>query len=182
MLKEIRDLLRDKLWVPSLVEIADEKVLLADAAYVAGDVVSENVTIAAGAKPFVFRNVVRKEGGSGIIHDALILAQTTAVASVFSLFLHKATPTCELGDGVPNTAFLLADRHIAVVRIDFTACDDVGAGMSETTATPSTYGKLPKAFTCQTGSRDLHGVLAIHNAVDLLDDTVLRIVLMVEQL
>jgi len=182
MLQEILNVLRDKLWVPSLVEVADEKVVLANGAYEAGDVVSENVTIAAGATPWIFRNMVRKPGGAGIIHDALILAQTTAIASVFSLFLHKATPTCELGDGVPNTAFIIGDIGIAVVRIDFIACDDVGTGMSESTATPSTYGKLPKAFVCAEGSRNLQGVLAIHNAVDLADSTSLRIVLLVEQL
>ena len=182
MLQEIADILRDKLWTPSMVERFDEKVVLANGAYEAGDVVSENISIATGAKPWIFRDVVRKAGGAGIIHDALILAQTTAIASVFSLFLHKGRPTCELGDGVANTAFLLADRGIAVVRIDLTACDDVGTGMSESTATPSTYGKLPKAFVCATGSRDLQGVLAIHNAVDLADTTILRIILMIEQL
>jgi len=182
MLQEILDVLKDKLWTPSLVDVWDEKIVLANGAYTAGDVVSENVDAANGAQHWTFRNVVRKPGGSGIIHDALILAQTTAIASVFSMFLHKDIPTCELGDGVTNTAFLLADRGIAVVRIDFTACDDVGTGMSESTATPSTYGKLPKAFVCKTGSKDLYGVLAIHNAVDLADTTVLRVALLVEQL
>ena len=170
------------IWRPRIVEVSAKKTVLASGAYTAEDVVSENITIATGATPWVFKNVVRKNGGAGIIHDAFIMAQTTAIASWFSLFLHKGHPTCELGDAVPNTAFIIGDIDIAVVRIDFSASDDIGTGMSETLATPSTVGRLPKAFVCAEDSKDLQGVLAIKNAVDLADSTALRIVLMIEQL
>ena len=167
-------------WRPKLVSVADEKTVLANGAYTAEDVVSENVTVALGAQPWTFRNAARENGGGGIIYDALILAQTTAIASWFSLFLHTGIPTCELGDGVANTAFILADRGIAVGRVNFPICDDIG-GMSDTQSTPSTVGGLPKSFVCQKGSRNLYGVLVIRNAVDLADSTKLRIILNIEQ-
>ena len=167
------------LWSPKLVERHAEAIVLANGAYEIGDVVSGNVSIATGATPWTFYNVVTKGGGAGEIKYAKIEAQTTGIASVFHLFVHSATPTCELGDAVPNTAPLLADVRSGIYkgRIDFTSCDDIGTGMSETLATPSTFGKLPLGFVCQPKSRTLHCVLAIANAVDLADTTYLRITL-----
>jgi len=179
---EILKGLRDSVYSPSIVEVVDEKIVIAAGAYTAGDVVSNAVSGGTpAATPWRFENVVKELGGAGRIIDALILAETTAIASVFSLFIHNDVPTCELDDADANTAFLKADRGIAVVRIDFTACDDVGTGMSESTATPSTYGKLPKVFVCRPDSRDLWGVLAIQNAVDLADNTTLTIKLWIER-
>jgi len=166
------------LWQPGLVKVFSEKKPLASGAYTAEDVVSESTTL---GQPWNFQNCARIAGGGGRIHDALILAETTNIASWFSLFLHTAHPTCNLQDAAPNTAFALADRGIAVVRIEFPACDDIGSGMSETVSTPSTVGNLPKTFVCETGSRDLWGVLAIKNAVDIADTVFLRIVLIIEQ-
>ena len=165
-------------WQPKLVEVFAEKTIISSGAYDINDVVSESTTV---ATPFIFKNAARVAGGGGRIIDALILAETTAIASQFALFVHTSQPHCALNDDVANTAFLLRDRSIAVVRIEFPACDDIGTGMSETVATPSTVGNLPKSFVCSKGSRDLYGVLAIKNAVDLADTTILRIILMIEQ-
>jgi hypothetical protein len=166
------------LWKPSLVEIPCEKVVLCNGAYDAGDVVAE---AAAGSLPWVFNNVAKKNGGSGYIVGALLQAETTAIASIFSLFLHSGIPTCALNDDVANTAPLKADRLIYKGRIDFPVCTSIGTGMSETMATPSTYGKCPLPFICKPNSRNLYGVLAIQNALDLADSTVLRISLIVDQ-
>ena len=165
------------LWQPKLVKVFSEKKPLASGAYTAEDVVSESTTL---GQPWVFQNCARIVGGGGRIHDALILAETTGIASWFSLFVHTAHPTCNLQDAAANTAFAVADRGIAVVEIEFPACADVG-GMSATVATPSTVGNLAKTFVCESGSRDLWGVLAIKNAVDIADTVFLRVVLIIEQ-
>ncbi len=169
-------------WRPLVVERYAEKIIDANGAYTAGDVVSNKPT-GGGATPWVFHNVVREDGGAGEIMAVKIEAQTTAIASVFSLFAHSDVPTCELDDADANTAPLLADVTSGIYkgRVDFTACDDVGTGMSETMATTSTYGKLPIPFVCKPGSKDLHCVLAIQNAVDLADDTYLRITMLIRQ-
>ncbi len=166
------------IWRPRMVERYAEKIVRANGAYTIGDVVAEAVGL-----PWVFENVVREVGGAGEIMAVKIEAETTAIASVFSLFTHSATPTCELDDANANTAPLLADvqKGIYKGRVDFTACDDVGTGMSETMATPSTYGKLPIPFVCKPRSRNLQCVLAIQNAVDLADNTYLRITLVIKQ-
>ena len=161
-----------------LVSVSDTKTVLSSGAYDAEDVVSEATT---GATPWRFHNAARYPGGGGRIHDALILAETTAIGSWFSLFLHTKTPTCALGDDVANTAFIIGDIDIAIVRIDFPTADDIGTGMSETTATPSTVGKLPKTFVCAPLDTDLYGVLVIRNALDLADSTKLKIILNIEQ-
>ena len=168
----------ERAWRPKLVGIEAEKTIVCSGVYDAGDVMSESIS---AGTPFVFKDAARKIGGAGRIHDALVIAETTAIASIISLFLHTESPSCVVNDDVTNTAFTIADRKIAVVRIDFTACDDVGTGASESTATPSTYGKLPKLFVCQPKSRDLYGVVAIHNALDLADNTVLYFKLWIEQ-
>lgn len=169
----------ERLWVPKLVEVVDRKTVLASGAYTAEDVVSES-TSAPLALPWVFKDCAKAVGGGGRIIDALILAETTNIASQFSLFLHKDVPTCNLFDAAINTAFIIGDIDIAVGRIHFPAADDVG-GMSETVATPSTVGNLPKTFVCKHDSRDLYGVLVIRNAVDLADLTRLTIKLWIEQ-
>ncbi len=161
-----------------LVSISDEKILIADGDYVADDVVSESITV---GTPWLFQNVARVPGGSGYIMDSVLLAQTTNIAGWFSLYLFTRRPTCELSDGIPNTAVLAADRKYFVKRIDFPACSDLGTGSPDTDATPSTVGGLPKSFVCEKGSRDLWGVLAIRNVVDLANDTWLRVTLNVEQ-
>ena len=181
MLQEIADILTARLWSPTLVDIESEKIVLCSGAYDAEDVVSEAVNVAGGAKPWLFRDVVKKEGSGGVIVGALLTAETTAIASWFTLFLHREIPTCALGDDVVNTAPLLADRHIYIGRIDFPACSDLGTGMSETEASPSTVGRLPKVFVCSPDSKDLYGVLVIRNALDLADSTVLNIKLTIEQ-
>ncbi len=166
------------IWRPQIVEVYAEKSIRANGAYTAGDVVAEAVGV-----PWTFKNVVRRNGGAGEIIFAHIEAQTTAIASVFSQFVHTATPTCELDDADANTAPILADvqRGIYKGRFDYTACDDIGTGMSETKSSPSTYGGLPIPFVCEPNSRDLHCVLAIQNAVDLVDNTTLRNSLVIKQ-
>lgn len=166
------------LYSPKLVTVFSEKIVLASGAYTPEDVVSESTS--AGTS-WGFGGMAKSNGGGGYITQGLITAQTTNIASWFSLFLFTRPPTCELQDAAANTAPLLADRHIYVGRIDFPACDDIGTGMSETIATPSTVGKLPMAFVCDGESADLYGVLAIRNGLDLADLTVLRITLTVEQ-
>lgn len=165
------------LYRPSMVAVSVEKVIVANGAYAAGDVVND-----ASGTAWHFKNMVRQLGGGGYITGALITAETTAIASLFTLFLHTDTPTCDLDDADENTAPIKADRHIYVGRIEFAACSDVGAGMSETEAVPSTIGRLPKGFVCKSNSRDLYGVLAISNALDLVDFTTLTITLIVEQM
>ena len=168
------------LWVPTLVERIDRKTILASGAYTAEDVVSE---AASGplALPWRFKDCAKVTGGGGRIIDAMILAETTNIASWFSLFLHNDFPTCNLFDAVPNTAFILEDSDITQAQIDFPACFDIGTGMSSTMASPSTVGGLAKTFVCKHDSRDLWGVLAIRNAVDLGDLTRLTIKIWIEQ-
>lgn len=180
---EILERIRRKVYSPTLVAVSHEKIVLANGAYVAEDVVSENTTAALGAKFWSFPGMAKRPGGQGYIVGGFITAETTAIASWFSLFLHTDEPTCAVGDGIPNTAFLLADRHIAVPGpIDFPACSDLGTGMSSTVATASTVGNLPIPFVCKSGSTTLTGPLVIRNAVDLADTTILRVTLFVEQL
>lgn len=168
------------LWVPELVQVIDRKIVLASGAYTVEDVVSES-TSAPLAKPWVFKDCAKIAGGGGRIIDAMILAETTNIASWFSLFLHNDVPTCNLFDAAANTAFILPDSDISQAQIDFPACSDIGTGMSSTTSTPSTVGGLPKTFVCKHDSRDLWGVLAIKNALDLADLTRLTIKLWIEQ-
>jgi len=181
-IEDIEEVLTEKLWSPKLVVVHSEKVVLAAAEYVIGDVVSENISSAAGAKPWVFKDCAKVNGGGGYITHALIQAQTTAIGGWFALHLHNDMPTCELGDGIPSTCPILADRAIYQGMIDFPVCTGIGTNeMDSSEAVPGTVGRLSKAFVCRQDSKELQGVLVIRNAVDLADTTTLYITLWIEQ-
>lgn len=181
MLKDIYNAIVGK-WEPSMVRVVAEKVIpVAGDAYDIFDVISESATNGAGTA-WKFINMAKKNGGGGYITTAVIQAQTTNIASWLSLFLFTKTPTCELDEDAANTAPIWADRMFYLGRIDFPACSDIGTGMSETIATPSTVGNIPIGFVCEHDTRDIYGVLAIRNAVDLADNTTLTISLIVEQI
>lgn len=177
MLQELIDAVRGQ-WRPTPVIIRSEKRPLASGAYTINDVVSESATTGTA---WHFRNVAKRDGGGGYIVGCLITAQATAIASEFTVFVHNAPPTCVLNDGITNTAPVVADRNIYLGRIYLDASDDIGTGMSETEASPSTPGRLPKMFVCQPGSRDLYCILAIRNVVDITDTVFLTVSLLVEQ-
>lgn len=179
-LPDILEALEERLRPPTIKQITVEDVMDASAAYSAGDVVTANETDTTGY-PWEFKNVARINGGSGYITNLHIVAETTNIASQFTLLLYTSFPTCELDDQAPNTGPLIADRHIYVGKIDCPAASDVGSGASDTTATPSTVGSLPMAFVCNPSSRSLWGVLTIRNALDLSAATILQITLTAEQ-
>ena len=181
-LDDIEKVLKAGLWSPKLVVVHSEKIVLANGAYVVGDVVSENVSFATGARPWLFPGCARENGGGGYIVHAEIQAQTTAIGGWFALHLYNNIPTCELGDGIPSTCPILADRKSRQGMIDFSTNSGIGTNeMDSSEAVPSTIGRLPKAFVCDRDSRDLQGVLVIRNAVDLADTTVLQLALWIEQ-
>ena len=132
--------------------------------YAAGDVLSDDDT-ASGGTAMSFTGIGKNEGAAGYITKASILCSTTALTPRLTLFLFKAAPTCELDDNAANTAVLAADQANYVGHIDFPAMEDLGTGMSQTIATPSTYGNLPLAFNCDAASDTLYGVLVTRDAI-----------------
>lgn len=176
-LKDIADALRG-LYVPNLVLVPAEKIVVCSGAYEAEDVVSESTTAGTAWR---FSGCARKPGGGGYIMGALVVAQTTNIAGWFSMFMHTKTPTCALNDDAANTAPIAANKEIYLGRINFDACSDLGSGAPDAIATPSTSGGLPIPFVCQPNSTDLYGVMVIRNAVDLADNTWLRVTLAIER-
>lgn len=146
-----------------LKTISVTKALKALSAYDAGDVVSEAATATIGTA-WTFSAIAGEDGGSGYITKAHIISETTALTARLVLYLFKATPTCELDDHGANTALLHADLANYIGRIDFPALSENGTGDSEALATPSTYGNIPIAFTCASGSDDLYGVVMTMDA------------------
>lgn len=132
--------------------------------YTAGDVLSNDDT-ADGGTAMTFTGIGRNAGAAGYITKASILCSTTALTPRLTLFLFSATPTCELDDNAANTAVVAADQANYVGHIDFPAMEDLGTGMSQTIATPNTYGNLPLAFNCASGDTALYGVLVTRDAI-----------------
>mgnify|MGYP001563283972 CR=1 FL=1 len=150
------------------------KAVAAAGNYTAEDVICENATT---GTCWTFTDIARQEGASGLIVKAQAICETTAQVQRLTLYVFKATPTSELRDNVGNTAPLLADLANYVGKIDFTAMEDLG-GMSESIATPSTYGNLPMAFTCAATSRSLYGILVTRDSFTnetATDDYVIRL-------
>ncbi len=141
-------------------KLINAKTTLALAA--ATDYAAEDVMAASDALAWRFKNVVEREGGSGIIIGSKALCGTTALPLWLTLFLFEATPTSNLTDNVANTALLAADLRNYIDRIDYVTMSDLG-GLSEAKASPSTVGGLPISFTLESG-RDIYGILVTRNA------------------
>lgn len=144
-----------------LKTVSDHKILVGGAA-AALDVLSESASTGTAWR---FQKMARVNGGGGVIIQAHALLQTTALTPRLVLFLFRAKPTSNLLDNAPNTAVILADMEIAIPPISFPAMEDIGTGVSWATATPSTVGDIPIAFTCAADSRDLWGIVATRDGV-----------------
>ena len=139
------------------LEVWSWKRLAAAGDYTAEDVMSEVVTI--GGTPFIFELASK----SGYIEKAVALCSTTALTPRLTLYLFNQYPTCEMDDNDPNTAPIVADRFSYQGKIDFPAMEDLGTGMSNTLAAPSTYGNLPLPYYAP--KKKLYGVLVTRDAI-----------------
>lgn len=143
-------------------EVTDTQAVAAAENYGANDVLCSS---AATGVVWNFANVVSAVGRSGYITKAQITCETTAQAHRPTLFFFDATPTSELRDNVTNTAPADADRTKYLGKIDFPALESLGAGNSDTVATPSSpTSGVPFAFTCAAADRDLYGILVTRDA------------------
>jgi len=142
-----------------LINKKSTKALFASIDYSAEDVLSD-----LSGTPWVWDNVVHRNGCSGEIVKAQAICETTGLTPRLTLYLFTAAPTSQLEDNVANTALLHADLANYVGKIDFPGMEDLG-GDSETLSTPSTVGNLPLAFTCASGANDLYGVLVTRDAI-----------------
>jgi hypothetical protein len=158
----------------TLKTISVTKAAAAAGDYAAEDVISEHAT---SGTCWTFAGAARVSGGGGLIVRAHVICETTAQTPRLTLYLFKAVPTSELRDNVANTAPKLADLANYIGKIDFPAMEDLG-GMSESLATPGTYGNLPLAFGCADADTNLYGVLVTRDAIageTATDDYVVRL-------
>lgn len=131
--------------------------------YAAEDVVSDDDT-SSGGTAITFTGIAKNKGAAGYITNASILCSTTALAWRLTLYLFRVTPTAgELDDNAVNTSVHTTDRPNYVGKIDFPAMSDLG-GNSETEATPSTVGNLPRSFNCDPSDDSLYGILVTRDA------------------
>lgn len=142
-------------------EVTNTQAVAAAENYGVNDVLSSNVTTGVA---WNFADVVSAVGRSGYITKAQITVETTAQAHKLTLFLFDAVPTSELDDNKVNTGPSDTDRPNYLGKIDFPALESLGAGNSDTVATPSTAGNLPFAFTCAVADVDLYGILVTRDA------------------
>jgi len=139
------------------------KALESAVAYTAGDVLSETDTNTEGTA-WTFSQLFRANGIGGYITKVVALCETTAVTPRLTLFLFKATPTCELDDNAANTAVLHADEANYLGSIDLPAMEDIGTGDSQAIATPNTSSNLPLWVDPATAADDLIVVVATRDA------------------
>ena len=153
---------KDSASISRFTEVKDTQAVAAADNYTANDVLSSNATTGV---EWNFANMVSAVGRSGYITKAQITVETTAQAHRLTLYLFDATITGELDDNKVNTSPVDADRGNYLGKIDFPALESLGAGNSDTVATPSSpTSGIPFAFTCATADRDLYGVLVTRDA------------------
>lgn len=165
MLKKLLDLVEAGVAVTiPAVEVIATKSLAAAGDYAANDVMSETASAGLGT-PFVFEGVVREKGGIGTITKAIATLETTALTPQIRLFLFRERPTSEMDDNAANTAVILADREMDLGYISFLSMADLGTGVSEALATPSTDGNLPLEFNCLPGDDRIFGIAVTQDAI-----------------
>jgi len=145
--------------------VYQEKVLPASGDYNAGDVLSDGATGSSLGRAWHFPGMALTPGGAGTITKAVALLSVTALTPALTIFFFDRIPTSELDDMDANTAVLLADRFGYQGRIDLAAMADIGTGMSESIATPSTDGNIPFEFKCAGASKDLWGIVVTNDAI-----------------
>lgn len=150
-----------KLLTTNIKTVSVTKALAAAGNYDAEDVMCEHATTGVA---WTFAALARANGGTGRIIKAHALWETTALTPRLTLYLFNAAPTTELDDNKANAAPAFADLAQYVGKIDFPAMEDLG-GMSESIATPSTYGNLPLDFECAAAADDLIGILVTRDAI-----------------
>ncbi len=147
--------------------VVQTKILDANAAYTAFDVISETPSASAGTDwDFDF-------GGTGIITNASIHHPTTANTAGVSLFLYSRPPTCELDDHAASNQVLAADAPYFLGVIEFPVFTDDLTNPSRAVVSTSTTGNLPIIFDTPI----IYGVTMTRGGFDYLDDTLLTIIL-----
>ncbi len=147
--------------------VVETKILEAEGAYTAFDILSETDTASAGTDwDFDF-------GGTGAIINASIHHPTTANTSGVSLFLYSQPPTCELDDNQPSNQILAADTPFFLGVIEFPIFTDDLTLPSRAVVSVSTAGNTPIVFDTPI----IYGVAMTRGGFDYGDDTLLTIIL-----
>lgn len=148
--------------IGKLKTVSVTKALAAAGDYAVGDVLSES---ASAGTVWTFSAIAASNYRGGYITKAIALCQTTGLTPRITLFLFHTTPTCTLNDNAANTAVLWADKANFVGSIDFPAMEDLGTGVSQSIATPSSSVSIPLEFETATNADDLIGVAVTRDAI-----------------
>jgi hypothetical protein len=150
------------------------------ALYTANDIISNST---GAGTTIAFAAIARENGGSGYITKANIVLGTSNITPRLTMYLFNALPVGgTLNDNSPNLHILGTDTAKYQGRIDWLALDTVGSGLSQSVATPSTYGNVPLSFGCASGADDLFGVLVTRDTVTAGTNVTISIDLTAEQL
>lgn len=138
----------------------DSKLLAAATDYTAEDVMSESATT---GTVFSFKDMARKNGGSGVINKAVAFCSKTGLTPRITLYLYNRVPTSiNLYDNLANAGPSRTDWPIFVGQIDFLAMEDLGGG-STSVVTTGTYGNLPLPYKCI--DRGLYGIAVTRDGI-----------------
>ena len=152
-----------------LKKITASKTLVAAENYTANDVLTNSASYpgTAAALVWTFDRPALSDGKGGMIIDAHVsFSKTggiTAITPRLALLLFTSLPTSQLYDNYANTGCIAADVSNYVGVILFNSLGNVG-GSPETTASPSTFGNLPRSFVCAGDANVLYGILVILDA------------------
>lgn len=118
--------------------------------YAANDVVSNNATTGSA---WLFPNLARSPGGSGLIISAVITGSVEGLVPRMRLWLFDSNPSgSELRDNVARS-IVVADRSKLLGKIDFPAMADIG------TVSEADNSDIRLSYTAAAGSQDIYGIL-----------------------
>ncbi len=151
MLQELINLIRERLFPPTIVNRSISKQIVASGSvHAAGDVLND----ATGGQ-WRIRDAAKKKGGSGYIMKAQAHTEVEAQDFRIALQVFTSPVTSTMVDNAPAVSPNPADEPFFEDEILLDPLQARGDG-SYAVATPSTVGNVPIAFTCEPGSRDLY--------------------------
>ena len=125
--------------------------------------------------------MVRVNGAAGYIMGARLFNETENQAVQYDLILSTEPPTGEMRDNYANTTPLETQTGY-VGKITFPQSTAGGATVATTTEVgPSTVGRVPKAFKCESDDDALYGVLVTNTIYTQTGGDNIKITLSVEQ-
>jgi hypothetical protein len=142
----------------NMIEISEEKTLVAGGNYADEDILSEGTGTDGVA--WNFANIASQVGRVIWLHKSIVTIETSDLVPVLSLHLFNITPTGTTADNVANNNPIAADKEEYQGIVVFPAMSNEG-GISQA----QVIHNPPIPLACAEGDTDIYGILSTGTSI-----------------